>query len=390
MTELLFWCALGVAFYAYLGYPCVLAALSVVRARPVRRAYTTPPVTFIITAHNEQVRIVEKLENTLAQTYPADRLEIIVASDCSTDDTDAIVRGLAPRVRLVRASERRGKEAAQQLAIAEASGSILVFSDVATALDPEGVSNLVANFADPTVGCVSSTDRFIDAEGRPGGEGAYVRYEMFLRRLESRVNSVVGLSGSLFAARRDVCRDWATERQSDFSTLLNAVRLGLRGVIDPASPGYYQDLCDGGELQRKTRTVIRGIAVLVANLGMLNPFRYPVFAWQLASHKVCRWLVPFAMVTAAISNGLLVASLEIQGADGARPVFYLVTLGLQLGFYVAAVVGLTGARALRIPAYFCLTNFAILAAWFRFARGERITTWKPSERLQALPRVSLH
>jgi hypothetical protein len=122
----------------------------------------------------------------------------------------------------------------------------------------------------------------------------------------------------------------------------------------------------------------------------LNPLRYPMFAWQLASHKVCRWLVPFAMVTAAISNALLVASLEAQGADGARPIFYLVTLGLQLGFYVAAVVGLTGARALRIPAYFCLTNFAILAAWFRFARGERITTWKPSERLQALPRVSLH
>src|SRR5688500_9865442 len=118
MTEPLFWCALGLAFYAYLGYPCVLAALRVVRGRPVRKAFTTPPVTFIITAHNEQARIVEKLENTLAQTYPADRLEIIVASDCSTDDTDAIVRGLAPRVRLVRASERRGKEAAQQLAIA--------------------------------------------------------------------------------------------------------------------------------------------------------------------------------------------------------------------------------------------------------------------------------
>ena len=135
-------------------------------------------------------------------------------------------------MRLVRATERRGKEAAQQLALESASGEILIFSDVATALAPNGVSTIVANFADPTVGCVSSIDRFVDADGRVSGEGAYVRYEMFLRALETRVNSLVGLSGSFFAARREVCARWASDRQSDFSTLLNAVDLGLRGVLD--------------------------------------------------------------------------------------------------------------------------------------------------------------
>ena len=263
-------------------------------------------MSFIITAHNEAARIEDKLQNTLAQDYPADALEIIVASDCSTDGTDAIVAAYSPRVRLVRATERRGKEAAQQLALQSASGEILIFSDVATALDRDGVATMVANFADPTVGCVSSIDRFVDDEGRVSGEGAYVRYEMVLRALETRVNSLVGLSGSFFAARREVCARWASDRQSDFSTLLRAVDLGLRGVLDPRTAGYYRNIADDRrELERKVRTVVRGLHVLASNARMLNPFRYGLFAWQLASHKLCRWLVPLAMVLAALANAVL-------------------------------------------------------------------------------------
>src|SRR6185295_5842814 len=161
--------------------------------------------------------------------------------DCSTDDTDAIVLAYGQGVRLVRSPERLGKESAQRLALLEASGDILVFSDVATALAPDAVSTIVRNFADPTVGCVSSVDKFVDADGRVSGEGAYVRYEMFLRALETRVNSLVGLSGSFFAARREVCQRWSADRQSDFNTLLNAVEMGLRGVLDVQSAGYYRN-----------------------------------------------------------------------------------------------------------------------------------------------------
>ena len=388
MTAVVLWCAIGLVVYAYFGYPCALLALSAVRRRPVKKDTATPAVTFIITAHNEASRIVAKLGNTFAQDYPAHLLEILVASDCSSDGTDEIVRALAPRVRLVRTSERRGKEAAQQLAIAEASGTILVFSDVATALDPSGVATLVANFADPTVGCVSSIDRFVDADGTVSGEGAYVRYEMFLRALESRFNTLVGLSGSLFAARREVCRRWAADRQSDFSTVLNAVALGLRAVIDCDAAGYYRNICDDRrELNRKIRTVVRGLAVLRGNLRMLNPLRYPLFAWQLFSHKLCRWLVPFAMIVALLANVTLILVAALAGADHPS-VLYLLMLGAQLGFYAAAVVGLlSGSRALRIPTYFVLTNFAVLAAWFRYARGERMTVWNPSERFHALPQI---
>jgi len=380
ISTLLFWGSVLLIVYAYAGYPCALAALARVTDRRVRKRRITPRATLIITAHNEERRLREKIENTLAQDYPAALLEIIVASDCSTDRTDDIARAYGDRVRLVRAAERRGKEAAQQLAVAAASGEILIFSDVATALLSDAVSSIVANFADPSVGCVSSVDRIVDGDGRASGEGAYVRYEMWLRALETRVNSLVGLSGSFFAARREVCRQWAADRQSDFATLLNAVERGWRGVLDADAAGYYRNIADTRrESQRKTRTVVRGIAVLARNVRMLNPFRYGLFAWQLASHKLCRWLVPFAMVGAAIANAELAS----------RSLFYGAVLDAQIAFYAAAAVGAaTGAGALRIPAYLVMSNGAILVAWLRFAWGERMTCWTPSDRLAALPHTS--
>jgi hypothetical protein len=205
---------------------------------------------------------------------------------------------------------------------------------------------------------------------------------MFLRALETRANTLVGLSGSFFAARRDVCRNWAADRQSDFSTMLNAIDLGLRGVLDSCTAGYYRTIVDSRcESQRKTRTVVRGIAVLARNARMLNPFRYGLFAWQLASHKLCRWLVPFAMIGAAAGNAVLVS----HGA------FYQLTFGAQVAFYAVAAAGLwTGAHALRVPAFLVSSNVAILIAWLRFASGERITCWNPSERLTTLPQAASH
>jgi glycosyltransferase involved in cell wall biosynthesis len=381
MLEILFWCSVSLVVYAYVGYPCALMVLSRLRHRSVQKRFATPDVSFIITAHNEQSRIRQKIDNTRSQDYPPQQLEIIVASDCSTDATDEIVAACSPRVRLVRAPERKGKEAAQQLAIAAASGEILIFSDVATALAPDGISTIVTNFSDPTVGCVSSVDRFIEADGRLSGEGLYVRYEMFLRRLETHANSLVGLSGSFFAARREVCH-WPVDRPSDFSTLLNTIEHGLRGVLDPHSAGYYRNILDDRlERQRKVRTIVRGIGALAANLRMLNPFRYGLFAWQLMSHKLCRWLVPFAMILAGVSNGVL--------AFQSPP--YRIAFLVQIGFYAAALGGLwSGSRLLRIPSFLLVANIAVLTAWIRYAQGERATTWNPSERMTTLPQTSFH
>ncbi len=375
--QIVFWSSIGLIFYAYFGYPILLKVLSVLRQRPVRKGNHLPSVSFIIAAHNEETRIRDKLENTLKQEYPPEKLEIIVASDCSSDGTDALVRSYESYgVRLVTLEQRMGKEAAQKEAVNTARGEILVFTDVSTILPANAVGNMVRNFSDPTVGCVSSVDRVIDGQGTISGEGAYVRYEMVLRRLETKVNTLVGLSGSFFAARRSVCQAWDVNLQSDFNTLLNAVRMGLRGISDPESIGYYRSLVDERqEFDRKVRTVLRGLSVLMQSLNMLDPLRYKLFSWQLFSHKLCRWLVPFAMVLAFVSNALLIS----------QPPAYTSLFIFQVLFYGIAVLGIRwdlfrDIRLLKIPSFFVLVNVAILSAWYRYFKGERLTTWHPSNR----------
>lgn len=378
IIEIVFLVSVALIIYAYAGYPLALGVVSLLRTRQVEMADVSPSVTFIITAFNEEQRIAEKLENTLQLVYPRSKLEILVASDCSSDMTDEIVKSYEDKgVQLVRASVRKGKEAAQKLAVEAAKGEIFVFSDVATILPECAVSNIVKNFHDPTVGCVSSVDRFLDQDGRVSGEGAYVRYEMFLRSLETRVNSLVGLSGSFFAARSVVCNQaWSDDLQSDFNTVLNSMRMGLRGVADPESVGYYKNIADERkEYDRKVRTVLRGISVFMRSLTLINPLRHSVFAWQLISHKLCRWLVPFGMMTAFVSDALLAFSSR----------WYAMMFLIQALFYSVALGGILWKPLLRLPivkllSFFLLVNASIFQAWVRYWSGERLVVWEPSKR----------
>jgi glycosyltransferase involved in cell wall biosynthesis len=374
-VDAFFWFCVAFVTYAYAGYAVLLWVVSRF-GRGVRRADVTPFVTFIIAARNERRRITAKIENTLSLEYPRECFEIIVASDCSDDGTNEIVGQYEDRgVRLVVAPERRGKEYAQSLAIQVASGQILVFSDAATRLEPDGVRRIVRNFADPTIGCVSSEDRLLGADGRPSGEGAYVRYEMLLRTLESKAGSVVGLSGSFFAARREVCHPWPVDLPSDFNTLLNTRRLGMRGISDPAAVGIYPDLGDpAAEYARKVRTITRGIRSLLRNIGILNPFRYGLFAWQLFSHKLCRWLVPFALAGAVTANLFLVQKAPLYTATGV----------IQLAVYGLSAYALTHPERqkgpVRLVAFFVLVNLSIVNAWYDVLRGRNQVTWQPSSR----------
>lgn len=377
VIEIVFWVSVFMAFYAYFGYPIVLMIMAMFCNRDVKKGAIEPAVSFIITAYNEEKFIGTKIENTLSQDYPREKLEIIVASDCSDDRTDDIVRLYGGKgVCLVRAEHRGGKEAAQKHALGVASGEIIVFSDVATILDPAGVAGIVQNFADPSVGCVSSEDRFVDHDGTVSGEEAYVKYEMFLRQLETRVNTLVGLSGSFFAARRTVCRSWATDLQSDFNTLLNAVKMGLRGVSDPASIGYYRNILnETDEFNRKVRTVLRGITVLMKNLETLNPFRFGLFAWQVFSHKLCRWLVPMWIVIAFVTNLFLVS----------HSPFYMGLFVLQVSFFCLAAIHLVWKprpirKISRLAGFFVVTNTSIFRAWIDYLEGHRMVKWDPSKR----------
>jgi cellulose synthase/poly-beta-1,6-N-acetylglucosamine synthase-like glycosyltransferase len=362
--------------YTYVGYPLVLWILTALRSRPVIKGELLPSVSIIVAARNEADKIRRKIEHSLALDYPKDRLEVLVASDASDDGTDDIVKEFAGAgVHLVRAPQRKGKEHAQGLALAVARGTIVVLTDAATRLEPGALRTLVANFADASIGAVSSEDVIVDADGHPTAEGAYVKYEMWVRRLESRFHSLVGLSGSCFAIRKDLCSRWPSTLASDFMAALHAARGGYRAIADPAARGQFVAVASThAEMRRKVRTFLRGITVLMSNLDLLNPFRYGRFSFQLASHKLLRFVAPLLLVAALAASAL--------GAHDAtlRALFWM-----QAGFYlIAAASGvvppLQRVGLVRVAHFFTMVQVAMLMAWLRYVAGQQQTTWEPSRR----------
>jgi cellulose synthase/poly-beta-1,6-N-acetylglucosamine synthase-like glycosyltransferase len=307
MAKIIFVTAFFIVFFSYLGYPVSLFIIGLFRGRTIRGSAGTHSVKIIITVYNEVKRIRSKIENTLGFEYPKDKLRIIVVSDGSTDGTDKVVGEYeALGVEMIALPERIGKEAAQKIGIEHARGDLLIFTDAATILDPGSLKQIASNFNDPSIGCVSSEDRIIGEDGKLAGEGLYVRYEMWLRRLESKINSVVGLSGSFFAARREVCEAFSDDMQSDFRTVLETVRAGLRAISDPLVVGHYRNVADEKrEFKRKVRTVLRGLTVFFAHIDFLNITKYGLFSYQLFCHKLLRWLVPFLLCLILMTNAIL-------------------------------------------------------------------------------------
>lgn len=360
--------------YSYAVYPLILMCLPKRVKHSAVGVVTAPRVSLIIACRNEARRIADKIQNSLAVTYRP--LEIIVASDASDDASDSIVGTYADQgVRLVRSPERRGKEHAQGLAVQSATGDILVFTDAGTSLPADAIDRIVTAFTDPRVGAVSSEDRFISADGKLAGEGAYVRYEMWLRRLETRVNSLVGLSGSFFAIRRQVAERWDDAIPSDFACALAARRLGLVSVADPGVVGLYQDIKDPSkEFPRKLRTAVRGMTALAARAEVLNPLRFGLFAFQVWSHKVMRWAVPWFLVAALLANIALARHDQFEWL-----------LALQIAGYAVVVLVhffavLRQNALLRIGYFFIQANVAVALAALQVLRGRRIVTWDPSVR----------
>lgn len=375
--KILFWIGCFIVLYSYLIYPLLLTLLQHRTPRESATIVDLPAMTVIITAHNEESRIAEKLENTLALDYPEHLIDIIVASDASTDATDNIVgRFTARHVQLVRSPQRNGKEHAQWLAIQAATSSILVFTDTATQLQSVALRLLAEDFQDPKIGAVSSEDEVVAPHGDVRGEGAYVRYEMALRRLESRVAGLVGLSGSCFAVRKAVCARWRTDTPSDITTALLCAQAGLLAISDGRVKGTYKDLKDESRgFERKKRTIIRGMTAVWELRESLDPFRYGLFALQVWSHKILRWLVPI---------GLLL-TLGASGALAWDTTLYRLFFILQTAAYAAAALAFLSASArrfilLRIALFFLLANAATAAAMWDFLCGARIVTWNPSQR----------
>ena len=376
-ATLVFWLSAAALLYTYVGYPLLLILMSRLRPRAVRRAAYSPSVTVIITAYNEERDLAAKLENTLALEYPQEKLEIMVASDCSSDRTDEIVREFAARgVRLHRQPERLGKTAAQNAAVELARGEIILFSDATTAYQKDVLRALMPNFADPSVGCATGRVVYQDATASSVGHGtrSYWSYEFLLKKHESTVCSLIGVCGCLYAVRRSAYVPLYHEACSDFIIATKMVEQGLRAVYEPDAVCMEEtnERADK-EMKVRVRIITQTFSDLWRNRAMLNPFRSGFYAIELLSHKVMRYLVPL----------FLIAILAASAVLAPRSLFYAIALAGQVALYGAAAlawllerVGLH-SRLLAIPQYFVLGNLASLIAFYKFLRGERYVRWEP-------------
>jgi cellulose synthase/poly-beta-1,6-N-acetylglucosamine synthase-like glycosyltransferase len=370
--------------YAYLAYPLILAALARVRPSPEPPPPTAewPAISIAVAAYNEEAQIRELLESLLALDYPADRRQILVVSDASTDGTDAIVSTFEGRgVELLRLESRAGKTGAENAARSRLGGEIVVNTDASIRIHPDAIKRLVVWFGDPGVGVASGNDVSVDRGGATGGregEASYVDYEMRVRALETRVGGIVGASGSLYAIRASI-HDYALPARysRDFAAALVAREQGFRAVSVPEA------LCTvpragslRQEYRRKVRTMVRGMDTLIFKRHLMNPFRHGAFAWMLFSHKLCRWLVPVAGAGAVL--GLALLSVSHVWARWLLVAGVIVAALAALGWYGSGRRRLP--PALSLLSYGVAGNVAALAAWLRVLRGAGSPIWEPTRR----------
>jgi biofilm PGA synthesis N-glycosyltransferase PgaC len=382
--ELLFWVAAATCLYAYAGYGVVIALLAKLRPAPVRSddAYR-PTVSLIICAYNEEAVIADKLENSLALNYPADRLEIIVVSDGSTDRTPQLVEQYAGRHRgrrivSLHQPERRGKPAAANRAATVATGDIIVFSDANSMYNPDSIALMVRHFADPAVGCVAGEKRIREVAGERVSHqaGLYWRYESFLKKMDSAVWSVVGAAGEIMAVRRAVFTPPEPDSFiEDFILSMRIAGQGYRVIYEPAAISLEEaPAADADEFERKARIAAGGFQSIVRLRGLLHP-RHGLLAFQYISHRVLRWaVVPLLLPLLVGLNLLLLPS---------RPVLYGLTLLGQALLYGAAALGmllrdrpLGRVKFISVPTYLVVMNLAVLAGLYRYLGGKQQVTWK--------------
>jgi cellulose synthase/poly-beta-1,6-N-acetylglucosamine synthase-like glycosyltransferase len=398
---ILFCVCLALLAYVYLAYPALAAALAARFGRPVRRGEALPRVTIIVTAYNEAKCIRAKLDNLAALDYPATLVDILVASDGSSDATDAIAAAYDPsRVRVLHVAGRLGKTACQNAAAAVAIGEILMFTDATTRLQSAALKRLVENFADADVGCVAGRLDYVSDINNVTGLGGelYWSYEMRLRAAESSLGSLIGVSGCLYAVRRSAYRPIDPELISDFVVAMKMREQGLRTVLAPAAVCFEATLDRGSrELSMRVRVAIRSLNALIREYRFLNPVKYGCFAWQLWSHKVLRYAAPLLWLGALAANIALVRHTPVVEHLPAFVIIapylvippfsvmhpYWAMLSAQVALIALGALGfwLQGTRRelglFARPYYFLLTNVASFIATLRYLQGERMITWEP-------------
>jgi cellulose synthase/poly-beta-1,6-N-acetylglucosamine synthase-like glycosyltransferase len=361
-AAILFWAAAALIVYTHAGYPLALRALLTLRRRPTLspRPWEEPPtVSLIVPAYDEEEVIAAKVANALALEYPRDRLQLIVASDGSADATAERARGAGAD--LVLELEPGGKVAALNAAAERASGELLAFSDANSAWAPDALGRLVEPFADPGVGYACGQVHFTDAGG-DNLEGAYWRYEMALREMESALGGVTAGNGAIYAVRRDAYIPLAASGSHDLSFPFELAKRGLRSLYVPWARAEEKMVPTmEGEFARKRRMMV-GLWDIVVGEGMLSPRGYPpLFAFELASHRLLRYLSPLLHLIVLLANVALLGEGWV----------YTVTFAAQLGLIAAAVLGRALPLApLRFARYYVMTTASIAAGlWDRARHG---------------------
>lgn len=378
LVEVFFWVALVIVAYTYVGYALIIALLSRWRARPVVKDDITPALTVLVAAYNEEECIASKIENTLTLDYPADKLELAIVTDGSTDRTPEIVSSYAERsVKLLHHPERRGKAAALARALSLTQGEIIMFSDANSFFQKDALRKLVRNLADPAVGAVGGAKRMLrEGESITGqGEGLYWRYESFLKRCDSAVSSVMGVPGEIWAARREAYVPPEPDTLlDDFVASLRMVEAGWRVVFEPEALAYEEASPNlSAEWSRRVRNAAGGWQAFFKLPGMLR-HKSRLVTFQYLSHRMMRW-----MVAPVLLAPLFAANVALAFAAGP---FYGFALAAQLAFYGMAGLGWLLAwhgrqvGCLLAPFYLCMLNAAALAGGWRFITGRQPVAWE--------------
>jgi len=398
----LFWFFVNSILYTYIGYPVIIAILAKIRPQKTKTVPTTPTVTLLIPAYNEEVVIAEKLKNSLALEYPSTHLQILVISDGSDDNTPKIVREFQSEgVELLHESARNGKMAAINRAMPYARGEIIVFSDGNNMYTPETIKKLIAPFSDPEIGAVSGAKMILQGDGVLGeSEGFYWKYESWIKNNENKIGCVTGTAGEIFALRRSCYQSPPSKIiNDDFYLAMQVIRQGYRIAYAPEAISYERISPSAqAEIKRRTR-IIAGRYQAMSMSRKLLPLNNPLVTWQIISHKFLRPLVPFFMIGAAITNLLTVikpSSSDSRSMRRLTPPFNKIFLALQSIFYSLAWignrVGMKGrmGNILYLPTFLVNSNLAALQGLIRYTRGEASPLWERIPRREQTKRGISH
>jgi cellulose synthase/poly-beta-1,6-N-acetylglucosamine synthase-like glycosyltransferase len=370
--------SLAILIYIYIGYPILLCILSaLIPAKKITKSPIRPSVSLIISCYNEEDVLREKLANSFALEYPQNKLEICVVSDASSDRTDEIAKEYSEKgVRLIRVDGRIGKTACLNVAVPQTTGEIVVFSDANAMYKSNAIGHLVENFSDDQVGYVVGEARYADANTTSAAqsEDSYWQYEMMIKKMESRLHSMVGGDGAIYAIRRELYEQLENTDINDFVNPLQIIAKGFRGIYEPEAI-CYEDTSGSfsKEFGRKVRIVNRSFNGLLRVKSVLNPFKTGIYSFQIISHKLLRWFSSYFLLILAISTVLL----AVQGI-----IVFQYAAVFMATFLVLADIGyLLSAYSkiwpiFYIPYYFINVNAAAFVGINRRLRGETQIIWK--------------